>query len=118
MGRGSPCGAESRDSKSGPRRRDKQKTRTERTTALSRLKTGAGRVETFAVLEMASGIRAGESDSFLVFMADERDGFQLNSGGRKPAGNHVNGIALKFPFRQGFGLGILTRGDAFNPRCT
>jgi len=30
----------------------------------------------FIVLEMASGIRAGEGDSFFAFMADERDGFE------------------------------------------
>ena len=66
--------------------------RTEKTTALSRLKTGAGGVETFVVLEMASGIRPGES--FLVFMVDERDRFQQwQVEQRKPAVNHVDGIS-------------------------
>ena len=67
--------------------RDKiAKPRTEKTTALSRLRTGAGRADTFIVLEIASGIRAGEGGSFFVFMADERDGFeqqQVERGSRR-----------------------------------
>ena len=93
-GQSSPCGGGSRESKSGPllARRELQGTRTEKTTALSRLKTGAGGVETFVVLEMASGIRPGES--FLVFMVDERDRFQQwQVERRKPAVNHVDGMS-------------------------
>lgn len=61
-------------------------TRTEKTTALSRLKTGAGRVDTFIVLEMASGIWAAEGEPFFVFMADERDGVQQLHGIREAGG--------------------------------
>lgn len=88
MARSSPCGGESRgkvrttSGKTG----ELQEIRTVKITALSRLKIGAGRVDTFVVLEIASGIRAGEGESFLVFMADERDGFeqrQVERGSRR-----------------------------------
>ena len=88
MAHSSPCGGESRGKvrTTSGKTRELQEIRTVKITALSRLKIGAGRVDTFIVLEMASGIRAGEGESFLVFMADERDGFeqrQVERGSRR-----------------------------------
>ena len=53
--------------------RDEGKARTEKATALSRLRTGACRVGEFVVLEIASGVWGA---LLFVFMAGERDDFQ------------------------------------------
>ena len=51
--------------------------RTEKTTALSRLKTGACRVDMLEALEIASGVWATKCGSFfMLFMASEREEFQ------------------------------------------